>query len=341
MYRSPSRPPLNRLIPLVPLLLVLPIIACRNSDSSRDAPQKPRVALIMKSLANPFFKTMEEGAKRHQAEHADEYELIVNGLKDERDLSRQVALVEEMVAARVDAIVIAPADSKALAPVLRRAQKAGIVVINIDNKLDDAVLKKLEVKIPFVGPDNRKGAKMVGDVLAAALPDGVPVGLLEGIPTAFNSQQRRAGFEEAMKESGHEIIAVQSGQWETAIANQVAAAMLSEHPQIGALLCCNDDMALGALSAVKAAGRLKQVKIVGFDNTSAVQQVIARQEILATADQHADRLAVFGIELALETLKSGGVSAGGAISDRETPVDLVTRETLVAGKSPSSEPSAD
>ncbi len=87
----------------------------------------------MKSLANEFFSTMAEGAKSHQAAHSDQYELIVNGIKDERDVSRQVALVDEMVGSGVDAIVIAPADSKALIPVLRRAIQAGVVVINIDN----------------------------------------------------------------------------------------------------------------------------------------------------------------------------------------------------------------
>ena len=111
-----------------------------SGSSSETAPGKPRVALIMKSLANEFFATMAEGAEAHQSEHADDYSLLVNGIKDERDLSRQVALVEEMIADGVDAIVIAPADSQALVPVLKRAQAEGIVVVNIDNRLDQDVL---------------------------------------------------------------------------------------------------------------------------------------------------------------------------------------------------------
>ncbi len=312
------------------VMIVALTAACRRDSSRDDAP--PRVALIMKSLANEFFKTMADGAQQHQRQHAGDYELVVNGIKDERDLARQIGLVEEMIAARVEAIVIAPADSKALAPVLKRAQDAGIVVVNIDNKLDESVLKELEIEIPFVGPDNRKGAKLVGDHLAGVLPDGAAVAILEGIPTAFNSQQRRAGFEEAMKAAGHPVVTVQSGQWETAIANQVAAAILNEHPRIGAILCCNDNMALGALAAVKSAGKTEQVKIVGFDNIEAVRQAVVRGEIVATADQHADRLAVFGIEYALEILK-----AGGSPKDKETPVDLITRETLEAASTADSQ----
>ncbi len=104
------------------------------STASKTKSEKPRIALIMKSLANEFFKTMAEGARKHQGEHSSEYELIVNGIKGERDLKRQVDLVEEMVAQRVDAIVIAPADSKDLVSACKHAQEAGIAVVNINNQ---------------------------------------------------------------------------------------------------------------------------------------------------------------------------------------------------------------
>ena len=284
---------------------------------------KPRIALIMKSLANEFFATMAEGAKRHQAGHAEVYELIVNGIKDERDLSRQVGLVDEMIAQGVGAIVIAPADSKALVSACKRARDAGIVVVNIDNKLDDQVLSDQRIQVPFVGPDNRAGARKVGDFLAKRLRPGDPVGVLEGIRTAFNGQQRRLGFEDAMKSAEIPIADSQTAQWEMDQANRIASAMLGERPQIKALLCCNDNMALGALAAVKAAGRAGEVLIVGFDNIAAIQSAIKDGSVLATADQHADQLAVFGIELALKMLRGESPPA-----DTTTPVDLITAESL-------------
>ena len=311
------------------VLLLAAAVACHRSASPGGGKAKrPRIALIMKSLANEFFATMEAGARSHQASHADEYELVASGIKDERDVARQIGIVNEMIAGGVDAIVIAPADSKALVPTLGRAQKRGIVIVNIDNKLDAAALAESGLKIPFVGPDNRKGARAVGDYLASKLKRGDAVALIEGIPTAFNSQERRRGFEEAMKSAGLKIVAVQSGNWEAAMANQVAAGLLSEHPEIKAILCCNDSMALGALAAVKAAGRQNKVLIVGFDNISAVQDATRRGEIVATADQHADQLAVFGIEYALSILRDGVEP-----DDKETPVDLITAETLAGSRS--------
>lgn len=285
----------------------------------QEASGSPEVALIMKSLANEFFSTMADGARRHQAEDGS-YELVVNGTRNEGDLAQQVALVEQMMSRGVDAIVIAPADSKALIPVLARAQSAGVAVVNIDNRLDADALAGAGVSIPFVGPDNREGARAVGAVLDEALGAPAEVAIIEGIPTAFNSQQRRAGFEDAMAAGGHEVVDVQSGGWEQAAASVVAAGMLRAHPDLGALLCANDSMALGAVAAVNQSGR-EGVRIVGFDNIQAVRELVQQGRVLATADQHADQLAVYGIEAAL------GILRGETPADRKTPVDVVTRES--------------
>src|SRR5580704_18145516 len=115
---------------------------------------------------------MADGAKKHNDTHAADYNLVVNGIKNETDLAEQVSLVEQMIAQRVNAIVIAPADSKALVTVLKSAKDAGILVINIDNKLDADVLKQADLKVPFVGPDNRAGARTVGETLAKRLKAG-------------------------------------------------------------------------------------------------------------------------------------------------------------------------
>jgi ribose transport system substrate-binding protein len=295
--------------------------ASGGNDSQTD---RPRIALIMKSLANEFFSTMAEGAKSHQSAHADQYDLVVNGIKDESDLGRQVALVDEMVAAGVDAIVIAPADSKALVPALRKAKKAGVVVVNIDNRLDQQVLDQENVAIPFVGPDNKAGARKVGDYLAGRLGKGDQVAILEGKTTAFNGVQRRLGFEQSMQEAGIEIVSSQSADWETNKANTIAASMLSEHPGIKAILAANDSMALGAVAAIRSAGKSGEVIVVGFDNIQAAQALVREGKVLATVDQHGDQLATFGIETALEILQRPDLTP----ADVETPVDLITAETL-------------
>jgi ribose transport system substrate-binding protein len=291
-----------------------------GDKGSTTAPHKPKIALVMKSLANEFFSTMADGARQHQAAHAGSYDLIVNGIKNETDLAEQVNLIEQMVAQRVDALVVAPADSKAVVTALKRARDAGILVVNIDNRLDEDVVKQEGLKVPFVGPDNRAGARRVGEVLAARLHAGDKVAIIEGIPTAFNGQQRRLGFEDAMHGAGMQVVTVQSGRWEMETASNVAAAMLNAHADLAAILCANDNMALGAVSAIQAAGRTGKVLVVGFDNITALRPLLEKGQVVATADQHGDRLAVFGIEAALKILKGEAPPA-----DQTTAVDLVTR----------------
>ncbi|MCP5110839.1 MAG: sugar ABC transporter substrate-binding protein [bacterium] len=311
-----------RIVPILVLVTAL-ALGCGDPSTPPDAGQ-PRVALVMKSLANEFFKTMEDGARAHQAAEGG-YELLAMGIKDELDVAGQIRLVEQAISMGVDALVIAPADSKALVSVCQRAQEAGMVVVNIDNQFDAAVLEERGMTVPFVGPDNAAGARRVGEHLATKLDAGAKVAILEGAPNAFNAVERKRGFQEAMDAAGIEVVASQSANWETSKANQVAAALITEIPDLDAILCANDSMALGAVAALKAAGKTGEVAVVGYDNISAVRELLADGRVLATADQHAGALAVFGIEHALEMLKTP--TARQTPANRETPVDLVTAES--------------
>jgi len=319
-----------RLILAQLVLVSLVLTGCGSPNTTTTTPtttepvvEKPRVALIMKSLANEFFKTMADGAEAYGKANSEQFSLITNGLKNEGDIAGQVALVEQMIAQRVDAIVIAPTDSRAMVAVLEGAQQAGIVVVNIDNKLDAQVLGDRGITIPFVGPDNRAGAKLAGDYLAEQLAEGDTVAIIGGIPGAFNAVQREEGFKDSCVAAGLKTLQTQAGNWEMAKGNQVASGIINEHPEVKALLCANDNMALGAVAALKDAGKTDDVLVIGFDNISAVQELIKQGQVLCTVDQHGDQLAVFGIQYALEMIQKKSTPA-----DQETSVDLVTAETL-------------
>ena len=305
-------------------MLVLLAACGQQADSpARIGQEKPVIALVMKSLANEFFVTMADGARSHHADNAERYDLIVNGIRNETDLAQQVALIDQMIASEVDAIVIAPADSKAVVPAVARAIQSGIVVVNIDNRFDETVLRDYDLDIPFIGPDNFLGAEIVGRHLASRLDAGDEVAILEGVPTAFNSQRRTAGFRKAMTDAGMNVVDSQSAQWDQTIATTVTSGMLVQHPNLSAILAANDNMALGAVAAVTQAGKTGEIAIVGFDNISAIRKLVLDGRVLATADQHADLLAVYGIDYALQTLESGA-----PLDDKATPVDLVTIDNL-------------
>jgi ribose transport system substrate-binding protein len=295
-----------------------------STAAQAQTAKKPKVALVMKSLANEFFLTMETGAKDYQKHNPAMFDLVTNGIKDETDTANQIRIVEQMIVSKVDAIVLAPADSKALVPVVKKAVDAGIIVVNIDNKLDPDVLKSKDLNVPFVGPDNRKGAQKIGDYLAQKLKAGDQVGIIEGVSTTTNAQQRTAGFKDAMQKVGANVVSVQSGEWEIDKGNAVASAMLNEYPNLKALLAGNDNMAIGAVSAVRAAGKQGKVYVVGYDNITAIKPMLKDGRVLATADQYAAKQAVFGIDTALKAISEHKKQSelSGIV---ETPVDLVTK----------------
>lgn len=308
------------------IYLVLLCIFCFVLVQERERQQQKRegkhIALVMKSSANEFFLTMESAARRHQLNSKIEYRLTANGIDNETDVSGQMEIVENMIAQEVDAIIIAPADSKALITVCERAIREGIVVINIDNRFDQGTLKKKQINIPYIGPDNRKAAYSVGEYLAQHLSYGERVAIIDGVTTAINAQERMRGFTDAFKQYGLKIVARESGEWEMERAHNVVISLLNEYPHLKGIACSNDSMALGAVAALRAVGKIDKVHVVGFDNISAVQEMLERGYMLATADQYPGRIVVEGIDYALELL------------DREySPIDLKTPVRLVTASS--------
>ena len=317
-----SKRSIGRLLAMSMLAMTVVLAGCQKKGKG-----KPTVALVMTSPTSAFFKTMEEGAKAHHAEHAAEYELKVVGIESETDVAQQIDRVERMIAHDVNAIVIAPADSKALVAVCTEAMNAGITVVNIDNKLDADVLADKGIRIPFVGPDNREGAKLAGVYLASRLNPGDKVAVVEGAPNAYNDLQRKRGFEEAVLANNLNIVASQTGYEEADKAQFIASALIEAHADLKAILCANDGMALGAVSALETAGKSGDIYVVGFGNIPAVRRLLKEGKVLCTVDQHADQLAAYGIQYALDVL-AGRIPAADKDEGKQIPVDLITAETL-------------
>ena len=275
----------------------------------------PVVGLVMKSLANEFFMDMLEGAEAHEAERGD-YVLEAVGMQSETDIETQINAVENFITQGVDAIVVAPADSRALVPPLKRAMEAGIVVVNFDVALDETAKAENDVELAFVGPDNREGAKMAGDALAEKLGDGGRVVILEGNPGADNAVQRKMGFEDAIEGGGLELLDSRTAHWETEEANTVMTNMLTANPDIQGVMAANDSMAVGVVKALEAAGR-DDVMVVGFDNIPAVGPMLEDGRMLATVDQFGQQMAADAIDLALEVVRGGEPLEGWVRTDIE------------------------
>jgi ribose transport system substrate-binding protein len=272
-----------------------------SGDAEADQDQV-EIALVMKTLTNPFFIEMERGARRAAAEL--DVALRVRTAAQETSIDQQIAIVEELITAQVDAIVIAPGDSTSLIPVLRQAQAAGIVIVNIDNRLDPDFAAELELEgVPFISVDNEAGAYDAVRVLVDQIDTPTDVAILQGIPTAQNAIDREAGARQAFGENPNiTIVASTSAHWKIDEGYDVTAQLLEAHPQIGALFCANDMMALGAIRYLSEIDR-NDVLVAGFDNLQEVQPALAAGTLQATIDQQAAEQGYLGVQYAYRLLQ--------------------------------------
>ncbi len=289
-----------------------------------SAGEKPVVGLVMKSLANEFFKTMEEGARKF-ADEDGTFTLVPVGMNSETDIDTQINAVENFITRRVNMIVLAPADSVGLVPSVRKAVDAGIPLINFDVTLDKAALVSngLPENFLFVGPDNELGSELVGDFMAEKLGRGAKVIIIEGNPGADNAKQRKAGFMKTVQKYNLDLLSSTTAHWETEEANTVMTNLLTRHPDVQGVMCANDSMAVGVVKAIEAAGKIGKIDVVGFDNIEACQQLIREGKMLATVDQ-------FGPEMAANAIKVGFRILGGEKLDGwiKTPVEVVSAKNL-------------
>jgi ribose transport system substrate-binding protein len=305
--------------------------ACRDTSVATPPPTpksvtRPRVALVMKTLTSPFFVEMEKGARRAEAELG--VELMVKTAAQETSIEQQIAIVDQLTRAKVDAIVIAPGDSYRLIPGLRKAQEAGIVVVNVDNRLDPESARKQGLSaVPFISVDNRKAVYEAARYLSQSVSAPTEAAIIEGIRSASNAQDRKQGALQAFAENPQvKLVASESANWKIDDANEVARKMFAAHPRIKLLVCANDMMALGAIRYLQQAG-IRDVKVAGYDALTEAMQAMREGWMAASVDQQAAQQGYMGVAYAVRMLKGEKPPP-----DTMLETKLVTAEGLRAGK---------
>ena len=280
------------------------------------------IGLVMKTLTNPFFIEMEKGARRAEKELG--IALTVKTAAQETSIEQQIQLVNDLVAAKVEAIVIAPGDSLSLIPALKKAVDAGIKVINIDNRLDPDALKQVGLgAMPFVGVDNEAGAYKAGQFLVTNVKTATQAAILEGIRSADNARQRMEGARRALSENKQiKLVASETANWKIDEAYAVSKVLFTKHPDVKLLFAANDMMAMGASKYLQESGKA-HVKVVGFDALSEALTEIKSGHLAATVDQQAAEQGYQGVALALRLIKGETVAPVTMIETRlVTAADL-------------------
>lgn len=302
--------------------IVIVILMCAMSviASHGFAENENKVALVMKALSNPFFLKMQEGAKTYAEKNGVPFEVF--GIERETEVERQIGIVENLITRGYGAIVIAPADSKQLVPVCKKALEQGIVVINIDNPLHQETLAEHQLSIPFVGSDNKAGAAMVGRYLKQKIGETGRVLVIEGIRGVENAELRKQGFIEAVTaDTQIEVAASETANWHTDEAFSVTTNLLEQYGPVHGIFCANDNMALGAIQALDMLGMAGQVWVGAYDNLEEARVEMRNQRMHATIEQHPELMGEYGVALAVKALAGQTPPAYTA-----TPLDLITYE---------------
>ena len=293
-------------------------------EQSHASPQqKAKIALVMKTMTNPFFVVMEQGAR--QAEKDFDIDLLVKTAAQETSISQQIEIVDQLIRDQnVDAIIIAPGDSVQLIPILEQAQDAGIKIVNIDNRLDAAFSERHDLRdVPFISVDNEQGAYLSAHYIASAVTEPSHAVILEGIRSAANAQARLAGARRAFAENPNvQLVATETANWKIDEGYQVIQVLYQQYPQIRLIFCANDMMALGVIKYLQETQR-HDVAVAAYDALSEAQDAIRQGWLAATVDQQAARQGYLGVEYAVRLLRGETLPA-------ETFVDvkLVTAASL-------------
>ncbi|ABR63537.1 substrate-binding domain-containing protein [Sinorhizobium medicae] len=201
--------------------------------------------------------------------------------------AKQVADVNSMIAQGVDLIFLAPREEKPLIPAVMAAKKAGIPVILLDRSVDPSLAKAGEDYVTFIGSDFIEEGKRIAEWLIKNANGKSKIIELEGTTGSSPANDRKKGFDETIKTAGgFEIVASQSGDFARDKGRQVAEALLQAHPDADIVYAHNDEMAIGAIAAIEAAGKVpgKDVLVLSIDGGKEAVQAVIDGKIAAVVE---------------------------------------------------------
>ncbi|TYB91406.1 MAG: D-ribose ABC transporter substrate-binding protein [Kosmotoga sp.] len=234
------------------------------------------IGFAVSTLANPFFVSMKEGGEDKCNELGLDY--IVLDAQDSP--SKQYSQIQDLITRNVDVLIINPVDSDAIVTAVLEANKAGIPVITVTRPSNGG---KTEQHLDI---DNKEAGELIGEALVEELNGKGKVAILEGIPGAPSAADRQEGFLSVVENYPDiEVVTSLTANYSREQGYDVTEDMLQGFPELDAIFAHNDEMALGAVRAAIAAGRIDEISIFGIDAIDDAVEAIKNGEMVATVQQ--------------------------------------------------------
>jgi ribose transport system substrate-binding protein len=273
-----------------------------NETKKETTTASKKIGMIVSTLNNPFFVSMKEGAAKKAKEMG--YELVI--LDSQNDAAKERANVEDLVQQGVSALIVNPTDSDAVGNAIKVANDKKVPVLTVDRKANSGNV------VSHIASDNIKGGNMAGEFILEKLGGKANIVELQGIPGASATRDRGKGFHEAVDgKAGVKVVATQSADFDRQKGLNVMENIMQGNAKFDAVFAHNDEMALGAIKALKD----KKVVIVGFDGNEDAKKAVDEGKLTATIAQQPDLMGSLAVENAIKVIKGEKVA-------NEIPVDL-------------------
>lgn len=273
-----------------------------------------RFGAVMKFLGNQYWQLLAEGMQSKAGEYG--IELDVQAAQTEADQLGQLAIMETMIEKGYDALLVSPQTDTNLIAAVEKAREAGILVLNVN----DAVLPDA---VQWTGPKQYENGVRAAQYLLASIPEGGKVAVIEGQAGVYAAVQRTKGFKDTLEGSNFEVVASVPGDWDLQKSLDAATTIIQQHPDIKAFYNNNDTMALGVIEAVKNAGKLGEIMVIGTDGIGAAYDSIKAGEMTGTVDSFPFLTGQTAVEVALRLLE--GQDLPRAVY---SPQNLITAENV-------------
>jgi inositol transport system substrate-binding protein len=304
---------MNRTVAVCSLIAVGTLFV--PTDARTEGAKKYVIGFAAKSFQDPFTSWQAQTVKKFAAQSYPD--LDVQLLDSEGAVDKQTNIFETFLSQKVSLVIVQPLDAQSLIPVIDKAyaMKPAVPVINLALKIDDKNSISIESNPVLEG-------QLIGEYAAKNLPKGAKVAIIEGEPGNLVAGARENGIKEALKARPDiTIVADQTSHWHRDNAMSITEDWLQAYPQIDAILCHNDDSALGAIEALKAAGKAGKVMVLGVDGLPESLMAIQNGTMAGTVVQQV-------VNQAKTTLDTAEKLLSGAPVDRhiQIPGELVCKD---------------
>ena len=287
-----------------------------GSTPAPSGSSKHAIAVIPKGTTHIFWQSVRAGAQKAGEEFG--YQIFWNGPERETDRERQIQIIEDFIVQKVDGVVLAPLDRKALIPSVEKLDSLKIPCAIIDSGIDT------DKYVCFAATDNYQGGAMAAKRMGEILQGKGKVVVVKYVPGSASTTERENGFIETIKKDfpGIEIVDTKYGQDTVETALQATEDLLTRHPDLQGLYACNASTAVGALQGLQSQKRA-EVKMVGFDAEKALLNGLKAGQIDALVVQNPFKMGYEGVKAVVSKIKGETVP-----KKLDTGVELITKASL-------------